>query len=240
VYDGSEWLVFRNCLTIFLGAENCADPAKVDVLREYTNNLLDAYPDTIPQLEKNGVRVRALLNRRIETFEDVEAWANSIFNSGPISRYPAHVDHTVELAYDDIIIEVKSGREPVYVIPVAPRGSGLSETVDFVITGSKKRYGPRHEFTKLAFSKQVPKKGKKSRYRGQPVPEGEPQRPRGRPRLDGLVPGSPEAKKADRQKQKDREKRRKAREAKRGGDATITTLRPRRPLARIGRDRKEA
>lgn len=234
VYDGSHWKVFRNFTTVHLGAENCADPVKVDVLRKNVIDLLDHYPDTIPQLEKMGTRVRALLNRRIETFDDVSNWACSPFNVGPVSsKKPAvHVSETIAIAYDDIIIEVKNGN---CVIPAAPRGEGINATLDFSIPGSKKRYGPRHEFTQLAFAKQLPKTQKPVRYRGKTA-EGEPQRPRGRPRKDGLIPGSVEARRADRKKERQRQARRDAREA----GATITELRrkPRRLTRR--EDRKEA
>jgi hypothetical protein len=243
VYDDGEWRVFKNCLTIPVGGENCADPEKVDVLRQYVVSLLGHYSETIPELEKLGVRVRALLNKQIKTFEDVVAWAESPFNSGPVSKQPPHVDAIIELAYDDILIEVKTGKDPVYVIPAGPRGSGVNETLDFSVPGSKKRYGQRHEFTTLAFSRQVPKPPRKypRKYRGQPVAEGEPQRPRGRPRLDGLTPGSPEAKRADRKKRRERDARRAAREAKRNGGAEITELPKRGPrLVRVGAQRKEA
>lgn len=210
VFDGSNWKVFRNSMTIFPGAENCADPAKVDVLRQNVVSLLDHYPDTLPQLEKLGVRVRALLNREIKTYEDVVAWKNSLFNFGPFKRLPDHISDTIDLAYDDIIIEVKGGRSPFYVIPAAPRGSGVVETLDFTWPGAKRRYGPRHEFTKTAFAMQIPKKP--PRYRGKTA-EGEPQRPRGRPRKDGLVPGSPEAKKADQKKEAERLRKARIREA---------------------------
>lgn len=247
VYDGTKWRVFKNYLTIYLGAENCADPVKVDALRANVVNILDHYPETIPQLEKLGARVRQLLNRRIETFDDIVAWACSPFNSGPTSTKPLHVHETADLAYDDFVIEVKSGKEPVYVIPAGPRGSGANETLDFSVPGSKRRYGARHEFTKLAFTRQVPKKDKPARYRGKTT-EGEPQRPRGRPRKDGLTPGSPQAKRADRKKQKEREARRAARLVKTEKEkprASITELHTPKPsggsrLVRIGGQKQEA
>ena len=242
VYDGSRWRVFKNPLTVYPGAENCADPAKVDALRDNASSLLERYPDTVPHLERLGVRVKALLNRRIETFEDVVNWADSIFNLGPTSKLPQHVHDTVDLAYDDVVIEVKSGRNPVYVIPAGPRGSGVNATLDFAVPGSKARYGPRHEFTKLAFVKQQAKKDPKPpRYRGKTV-DGEPQRPRGRPRLDGLIPGSPEARRANQKKLKEREARRAARLARQDEQqiASITTLPPRRRLVRVGAQKKQA
>jgi hypothetical protein len=243
VYDGKRWRVFRASVTIHPGVENCADPAKIDALREQAKNLLEHYPETLPQLDKLGARVRTLVNHRIETFEDVLAWSESIFNVGPSSRQPLHVHETLDIVYDDFVLEVKSGRNPAWVIPAAPRGSGVNVTLDFSVPGSKTRYGPRHEFTRSAFGKQQPKKAPRPpRYRGKTV-EGEPQRPRGRPRKDGLIPGSPEAKRADRKKLREREARRAARLARLSTvqEASITEMpRPRRPLVRVGAQRKQA
>jgi Family of unknown function (DUF6424) len=226
VFDGDKWRIFKNYLTVFLGAENCADPAKVDLLRENVINLLEHYPETIPQLERLGVRVRALLNKRIETTADVAVWSGSIFNTGPVSKQPVHVHDTMQLAHNDIVIEVRGGKEPVYVIPAGPRGADINETVDFSVPGSKRRYGARHDFTRLAFTRQVPKEAKPATYRGKTA-EGEPQRPRGRPRKDGLVPGSPEARRADRKKEREKEARRLAREARRGDVTTMPRRRKR-------------
>lgn len=206
VYDESEhtWRFFRNYVTIYTDAENCADPAKADRLRLNAKSLVDRYPETVGQLEKLGVQVGALLNRRIETYGDVVAWSTSVFNAGPIVvNAPQHVHDTVELAYDDFQVEVKSGRRPVYVVPESPRGAGNGATLDFAVPGSKTRYGPRHEYSRLAFARQMPKR------------KCGPRRPPGRPRLDGLVPGSRKAKAADRKKRRDLEKQRLAREAAR-------------------------
>jgi hypothetical protein len=238
VFDGSRWIVFRNSLTIYPGAENVADPAKVDLLRVYVNSFLEHYPDTVRRLSRFGAKVRPLLTKRIETPEDVEAWANSIFNVGPLSREPLHVQDTMALAYDDFVIEVKDGKNPVYVIPAGPRGSGVNSTIDFSVLGSKIHYGPRHEYSKTAFEPQTPEKPR--RFRGQTI-DGE-RRGRGRPRHDGLRPGSEEAKAADEQKKKERQARHALRLAERensqNGKATITELPTQKKkkihLARVG------
>lgn len=254
VHDEGSWRVFKNALTIYPGAEYCADPAKVDALRENAKSLLEHYPETVGQLEKLGVRVKALLSRPITNFEDVEAWAKSIFNTGPVSKLPLHVHDTIDLAYDDVVIKVQSGRDAVYVIPAAPRGEGVFATLDFAVPGSKTRYGPRHDYTKLAFANQMP--GAKVRYRGTTAP-GEPQRPRGRPRKDGLMPGSPEAKEADQQKEeerlakqavraRERAKKRAEKEVPAPGEvpgeqvASVTTLSTRRRLHRKSDDEQRA
>jgi hypothetical protein len=168
VYDGGgEWQLFRNTEAIQPGR---ADPARVDRLRQKTQNLLEHYPDTIPQLEKLGVRVKSLLSRPIKTPADVERWAASIFNQGPLTR----------AAYS---------QEP-----------------------------PRAALSGHAAAKRV----RRAQANGGPV------RPRGRPRKDGLMPGSKEAKAAD--------------AAKKGRRVTVIDMRgktaeevtPRRRLVRVG------
>lgn len=237
VYD-EAWWVFKNTLTVFEGAENVADPVKVDQLRRNVANLLEHYPATVPQLEKLGVRVKSLINRQIRTYEDVLAWALSIFNTGPIPDRPLHVHDMIDLAYDDVVIEVKSGRYPVYVIPADHRGSGNGATLDFREPGTKrkKRYGARHEYSKKAFAKQYAAiaKAKKEAEEAAKV-----HRPRGRPRADGLDPGSPEAREADLRKKEEQKLERARLAAERKAErvaakeeeqatalATITQLRP--------------
>jgi hypothetical protein len=245
VYDGTKhtWSVFRNTQTIYPGVENVADPDKVDALRRNALSLLEHYPDTVLQLEKLGVRVKALLNRPITNYEDVVSWANSMFNLGPTSKYPVHVADTVDLMFDDYVLPIKQGRTAIYVIPANPRGSGVAATLDFSVPGSKTLFGPRHEYSKAAFAKQVV--SPTPRYQGTTA-EGEPRRPRGRPRNDGLMPGTLAAKRADERKRREREARRVEREARRVAriaakeagppppEASITKLPPRRRLVRVG------
>jgi hypothetical protein len=120
LYDGEKWLIVRNSMTVYPGVENCADPAKVDVLRENVKNLLEHYPETVGELAKLGAKVKPLMTRRIQTYSDVVAWAGSIFNQGPSSKHPQHIHETMDLAYDDFVIQVSNGRNPVYVIPAGP------------------------------------------------------------------------------------------------------------------------
>jgi len=220
-YDDT-WKIFYNVHVIWPSLENAADPEKVDRLRRQANSLLDRFPDTVPQLEKLGVRVKSLLAKPIKTPEDVQAWAESIFNTGPIGDAPRHVEDALALVYDDFNIYARGGRHPVWVLPAAPRGSGVVATIDFTVPASKVRYGPRHEFTKTALSQQLPSAASK---RVRPSTG----RPRGRPRKDGLTPGSKEAKAADAQKQRDLLKARAAREKEREQARKLKAARPVRP-----------
>ena len=232
VYDGDSWTWFKNTATIWPGMEFSSDPAKVDKLRQNALELLSAFDRTLPELDRLGIKVKALLNKTIKTQEDVEAWANSIFNTGPTNGLPVHVEDALALMNGGFKVIVQQRPSPQYVLP-AP-GEGLA-TVDYNTPGSRTKFGPRHAFTKTALS--IPPPGSlRSRSEG-------PIRPRGRPRNDGLPPGSREAKAADRAKQKalERAKAKRVRDRERAKLkrtpqpelATITEL-PRRRLVRVG------
>ena len=238
VYDGNDWHLYRNTYIIWPGVENAADPAKVEKLRRNALALLEAFPETVPQLEKMGIRIKATLNKPIRTQADVTVWADSIFNSGPASPLPLHIQDALALVYDDFHLLVRGGRHPVWVLPAAPRGSGVLATMDYLTPGSRTRYGPRHDFTKTAFALQMPEAPQhRTGLRRGPGANGDENgavRPRGRPRKDGLMPGSKEARAADKkrkaQAERERVKRAKLKEksphtrVRRPKLATITEL----------------
>jgi len=206
IFDGESWIWFKNTATIWPGMEYSSDPERVDKLRQNVVALTLAFPETVPQLEKLDIRVRAILKKEIRTQEDVEAWANSIFNTGPTNGLPVHVEDALALANSEFKIVVRRGPRAQYVLP-APGEAKV--TVDYNSPGARTKFGPRHAFTKTAFS--IPPPGAtKSR------PEGS-MRPRGRPRKDGLPPGSKEARAADKAKQRaaERARARRARERER-------------------------
>jgi Family of unknown function (DUF6424) len=213
------WRVFRNSYVIHEGAETALDPPKVDLLRENVQSLLERYPATVPTLEKLGVRTKALVNREIKTYEDVEAWSNSIFNIGPVAtKLPVHVADTLALAYDDLRIRVRTKQGGVaFVVPAGPRGSGSTETIDFTTPGRKTKFGPWHPASKAAFAIQTQAALKAKKEEAE-----KNRRPRGRPRSDGLVPGSKEARAADEKKRlKAIQERRLQREARRAERARL-------------------
>jgi hypothetical protein len=232
VFDGDTWTWFKNTATIWPGMEVSSDPAKVDKLRQNALELLAAFDRTLPELERLGIRVKGLLNKVIKTQEDVKAWANSMFNVGPTNGLPVHVEDALALMGDSSFkVVVQQRPNPQYVLPAPGEGPA---TLDFNTPGSRTKFGPRHAFTKTAFS--IPPPGS-VRNR----PEG-PVRPRGRPRKDGLPPGSKEARAADRAKQKalERAKAKRQRDRERAKLkrqpelATITELpKPEAPSRRI-------
>lgn len=234
VFDKGEWRFYRNTATIWPGVENVADPEKVEKMRRNVVALLEAFPDTIPELEKLGIRVRGLLNKTIKTQADIAAWSEGFFNTGPVQPVPVHVQDAMNLAHGDFKIQVRMGRHPAFVLPVAPRESGVKQTMDFTVPGSKVRYGPRHEFTKTAFSPQTPQRTEADkRAQAKDVLNGAV-RGRGRPRKDGLMPGSREAIAADKKRQRERERTKRHRVTKPEEElATITELPQPQPQRRI-------
>jgi hypothetical protein len=250
IYDGKNWRLLRNTWTIFEGAENCADPVKVEQLRRTVVDLYRAYPETLDALAKLGIRVRTLVNHQIRNQADVTAWATSLFNMAP-QGHPEHVAATQALCYEDFHVVVPtSGKAMAYVVPAGPRGSGISATKAFDVPGMKQQYGPRHDYSKAAFADQNGKPATRSSKAPESLPEAHeaplrrrmrstaPQPTakshRGRPRADGLAPGSTEAKAADAAKRKAARERNKALEAKRqrAGVLPPTPPPPRRKLIR--------
>jgi hypothetical protein len=176
VWDGEDgWRLYRNFAVV---STDPADPVQVEKLRLNVIALVQNFPETMPELEKLGVRVRTLLNKTIKNEADIEAWAGSFFNVGPSKRFFS-------------LKPPRAVRSRTEATGANGAGEGGSGSV----------------------------------------------RPRGRPRKDGLMPGSPEAKEADRVRKEEAASERAAKQAAKL--ATITELpKPeapaRRVLARVG------
>lgn len=242
VFDPTHgsWRLFKNIYVIYEPAENIADPKKVEQLRRNANSLLALYPDTVPALEKLGLRVKNLLKRPITDPADVKSWAESIFNTGPINSFvPAHIADTLALAYDDFTMMLPT-KPATYVVAAMPRGSGNSSVVTFDEPyGKRRKLGPRSDQAKTAFLTQEAEKPVRGTKSGStpaerpdtPVGVQEDHKRRGgRPRADGLESGSPEAKAADAAKRKAARIRR-AQMVQPEGGATITELHPQEPMS---------
>jgi hypothetical protein len=142
VKDTAGWL----CLTLPLGiewsAQFCADPAKVDRLRQLTARVVAAFPATLPGYVQAGYsRGEELLTTTITTADRVAAWTDSIFNASlplPVGthtgvmptgagyhHYPKPIVDINHFRYDDFqpFVTDPAG-QPAVVVPVSPRGSG--------------------------------------------------------------------------------------------------------------------
>jgi hypothetical protein len=82
--DSQGWFMVRNLAGIEWSAQFCADPAKVDLLRQNAKRLYDLVaPQVKQQLDPNG-----LLDTPITDAAGVANWTDSIFNAG-VPLHPA-------------------------------------------------------------------------------------------------------------------------------------------------------
>ena len=144
--DGQGWFLVRNVAGIEWSAQWCADPAKVDLLRQNAKRLYDLLqPQVKQELDPDG-----LLDTPITDAPGVAKWTDSIFNAGvplqptfltgvlpanappPAGQEPGGVHHyptpiaDIQLfKYDDFQLWVTDQQgNPAAVAPVDARGSG--------------------------------------------------------------------------------------------------------------------
>lgn len=136
------WRLYRGREGIEWSTQFCADPAKVDRLREDARELVEAFPLTLPALVELGYKDAGyLLEHKITTADDVAAWTDSLFNACvPLSRgdhqgilphaagehhYPRPIKDADFIKYDDFQLWVTlPDQTHAAVTPLMPRGSG--------------------------------------------------------------------------------------------------------------------
>jgi hypothetical protein len=147
VYDGKTWRMYQNLAGIEWSGQFCADPAKVDLLRQNAKALVDHFPQTIPKLKELGyLDAERVLNTPITDAEGIAHFVDSLYNAcvplpqqvhtGAITStsdrsagkhtYPTPNDDTVFFCRSDFhpFVYDKATKTTVNVVPVAPRGSG--------------------------------------------------------------------------------------------------------------------
>jgi hypothetical protein len=142
VKDATGWLCLQLPLGIEWSAQFCADPRKVDRLRDYAGRVVAAFPDTLPGYAALGYRdAPDLLAAPITTPAQVAAWTDSIFNASlPLPRaahtgvlpagagyhhYPKPIVDIDHFRFDDFQLFVTDAEGlPAVVVPIARRGSG--------------------------------------------------------------------------------------------------------------------
>ena len=146
--DAQGWFLVRNLAGIEWSAQFCADPAKVDLLRQNAKRLYDLLaPEIKQQLDPGG-----LLDTVIKDAAGVAQWTDSIFNAGVplqpsfhigvlpqgstpdpaagaepagVHHYPTPIVDIQLFKYDDFQLWVTDGQgNPAAVAPVQKRGSG--------------------------------------------------------------------------------------------------------------------
>jgi Family of unknown function (DUF6424) len=169
--DSQGWFVVRNQAGIEWSSQFCAEPAKVDLLRQNAQRLYNLVsPEIKQQLDPGG-----LLDTPITDAAGVAKWTDSIFNAGvplhptfhtgvlpagggqsppaPESAQPAGVHHyptpivDIQLfKYDDFQLWVTDDQgNPAAVAPVDKRGSGNASVHVLYATPGSRLAQQKHE-----------------------------------------------------------------------------------------------
>ena len=139
LYDDEGWFFVRNLVGIEWSGQFCADPAKVDILRQNARRLYAGFPKSFDAFRALGVDLKALLDTEIKTPDDVSRWTDSICNAsvplpqrfhtgavpkgGGVHNYPTPVTDIDRFRYDDFTLWVTDAqKQPAAVVPTNKRG----------------------------------------------------------------------------------------------------------------------
>lgn len=142
VKDAQGWFLITGMAGIEWSAQFCADPAKVDLLRQHVNRVVAGFPETVPgYVELGYAEAAAMLSTPITNAKHLAAWTDSIFNASvpmPATlhtgalptwagyhHYPKPIVDIQLFKHDDFNLFVTDTEgTQVAVTPVAKRGSG--------------------------------------------------------------------------------------------------------------------
>jgi hypothetical protein len=134
--DAQGWFLVRNLVGMEWSSQFCADPAKVDLIRQNARRLYAAFPEAAQELG-----IQQLLDTPITDAAGVAQWTDSICNAsvplptpahtgvlpagGGVHHYPSPVTEIAFFKYADFQLWVTDQQgNPAAVAPVSPRGSG--------------------------------------------------------------------------------------------------------------------
>jgi hypothetical protein len=155
VKDEQGWFMVKNLAGMEWSSQFCADPKKVDLLRQNAKRLYDKFPLTAQAFKEMGFDLNKLLNTPIKDANGVAQWTDSICNASVplpkkahtgvlpeasgVHHYPTPITDIVFFKYDDFELFVTDDEgQPAAVLPVARRGSGKgSVEVVFATPGTK-------------------------------------------------------------------------------------------------------
>lgn len=136
--DDQGWFLVRNLAGLEWSSQFCADPVRVDMLRQNAQRLYAGFPEAAKELG-----IEDLLATPIKTADDVARWTDSICNAsvplsavkhtavlprgGGLHHYPAPIAEIdfFKFASFNLWVLDENG-EPAAVAPVSPPGSGDS------------------------------------------------------------------------------------------------------------------
>jgi hypothetical protein len=188
LFDDAGWFMLQNEAGIEWSAQFCTDPAKAEALRRNAQRVYSGFPKSIPEMIRMGYHAAdEILNTLIDDADGVATWVDSIFNScvplpalrhigqlpkaGGRHHYPAPITDIELVKYGDFVLWVTDpeSHTPAAVVPVAPRGAGVSRVRVAWATpgtalhrrrqnlrahGKALEVGPDDSLTQQAFAKQ--------------------------------------------------------------------------------------
>jgi len=136
--DDQGWFLARNLAGIEWSAQFCADPHRVDLIRQNARRVYAAFPEAAQEL-----RIQELVDTPITDAAGVARWTDSICNasvplppdlhtgrlpgaaSGGVHYYPSPITDIQLFKYDDLSLWVTDEQgNPAAVAPLSQRGSG--------------------------------------------------------------------------------------------------------------------
>jgi hypothetical protein len=134
--DDQGWFLVRNLVGMEWSSQFCADPAKVDLIRQNAQRLYAAFPQAAQELG-----IQQMLDTPITDAAGVAQWTDSICNAsvplptpahtgvlpagGGVHHYPSPVAEIAFFKHDDFLLWVTDAQgNPAAVAPVGARGSG--------------------------------------------------------------------------------------------------------------------
>jgi hypothetical protein len=155
VKDEEGWFLLKNLSGMEWSSQFCADPKKVDILRQNAKRLYAKFPLTAIEFKKMGFDLDKLLNTPIIDARTIAIWTDSICNASVplpqgrhtgtlpkdsgVHHYPTPITDIVLFKHDDFQLFVTDSEgEPAAVLPVGKRGSGDGRVeVAFATPGTK-------------------------------------------------------------------------------------------------------
>ena len=89
-YDDEGWFFVRNLVGIEWSGQFCADPAKVDLLRQNARRLYAGFPKSFEEFSTLGIDLKELLDTPITDADGVARWTDSICNASVPLPQPVH------------------------------------------------------------------------------------------------------------------------------------------------------
>lgn len=145
-YDSKGWFYVRNFAGMEWASQFCADPAKVEALRQNAVRFYEGFPNTEAAILKldSLYPFKAILTTPITATAGVDQWTDSIFNASVplpklrhtglapkghgVHHYPTPVWDIELFKRDDFTLWVTDDQgQPAAVVPVHPRGVSKSD-----------------------------------------------------------------------------------------------------------------